>query len=69
MSTYTNKRGPRTADNNNAPTHRKQVLLDDRTIDTMKHVGKGSLSAGIRIAARKISILNESTPLIVKAKT
>lgn len=56
------RRGRRTIDGIPLPKHRKQVLLDDETIRIMTIIGRGSLSAGIRLCALRIRSVKEQQP-------
>ena len=37
-----------------APMTRRNVMLDDETVDKARRIGAGNLSDGIRIAVRKV---------------
>lgn len=39
----------------------RKVYLDDKTVEKCRHIGSGSLSEGIRIAAEKYDIEKEKT--------
>lgn len=56
------RRGRRTIDDIPLPKRRKQVLLDDETVRIMTLVGRGSLSAGIRLCALRIRNAKEQQP-------